>query len=116
FEDEASNWTDGLLERLRRGDRIVVPAHWPVEVSNGLLMALRRKRIRPGQPALFLDEFGRLPIDIEQPLTTPQGKAILDLGEKHGLTIYDAAYFGIGPTPQLPFGTLDHDLRRAAAA
>ena len=24
FEDEASNWTDGLLERLRRGDRIVV--------------------------------------------------------------------------------------------
>ena len=27
FEDEADSWTDGLLERLRKGDRIVVPAH-----------------------------------------------------------------------------------------
>jgi hypothetical protein len=27
FEDEANTWTDGLLERLRQGDRIVAPAH-----------------------------------------------------------------------------------------
>ena len=27
FEDEANAWTDALLERLRQGDRIVVPAH-----------------------------------------------------------------------------------------
>jgi len=53
FEDEASSWTDGLLERLRRGDRIVVPAHWPTEILNGLLVASRRKRIKPDQPALF---------------------------------------------------------------
>ena len=79
-------------------------------------MALRRKRIRPGQPALFLDEFGRLPIDVEPPLTTPQGKATLDLGEKHGLTIYDAAYLELAQRRQLSFGTLDHDLRRAAAS
>ena len=56
FQDEATSWTDGLLERLRHGDRIVAPAHWPTEVSNGLLVALRRNRIRQGQPALFWDE------------------------------------------------------------
>lgn len=27
FEDEANTWTEGLLERLREGDRMVVPAH-----------------------------------------------------------------------------------------
>jgi glyoxylase-like metal-dependent hydrolase (beta-lactamase superfamily II) len=53
FEDEATGWTDSLLERLRNDDRIVVPAHWPTEISNGLLIGLRRKRIKPGQPALF---------------------------------------------------------------
>jgi hypothetical protein len=28
FEDEATNWTEEFLERLRQGDRIIVPAHW----------------------------------------------------------------------------------------
>jgi predicted nucleic acid-binding protein len=42
FEDEASTWTEGLLERLRQGDRSLVPAHWPTEVLNGLLVASRR--------------------------------------------------------------------------
>lgn len=46
FEDEASTLADGLLGRLRQGDRIVVPAHWPTEMPNGLLVASRRKRIK----------------------------------------------------------------------
>jgi predicted nucleic acid-binding protein len=72
FEDEASRWTDELLERLRQGDRIVVPAHWPTEILNGLLVASRRKRIHASQPALFLDEIARLPIEAEPALTTMQ--------------------------------------------
>ena len=52
FEDEASSFTDGLLDRLRHGDQIVVPAHWPTEISNGLLVALRRGRIKAGQSVL----------------------------------------------------------------
>jgi len=43
FEDERSTLADGLLERVRRGDQIVVPAHWPTEILNGLLVAERRK-------------------------------------------------------------------------
>jgi len=34
FEDEATPWTDRLLDRLRNGDTILAPAHWPTEVSN----------------------------------------------------------------------------------
>ena len=62
FEDEASTLADKLLDRLRQGDRIVVPAHWPTEISNGLLVASRRKRIKADQPGLFWDELARLPI------------------------------------------------------
>ncbi len=114
FEDEASSWTDGLLERLRQGDRIVVPAHWPTEILNGLLVASRRKRIKTGQLGVFWDELARLPIETEPALNAVQAKTILALGEKHGLTVYDAAYLELAHRRQLPLGTLDTDLRKAA--
>jgi predicted nucleic acid-binding protein len=116
FEDEAGSWTDGLLERLRRGDQVAVPAHWPAEVLNGLLVAARRKRIRTGQPALFWDELARLPIEVEPALTASQAKAVLALGEKHSLTVYDAAYLELAHRRRLALGTLDTDLRAAAQA
>jgi hypothetical protein len=53
FAGEATTWTEGLLERLRQGDRIIVPAHWPTEVANALLMGVRRRRIKSGQPQLL---------------------------------------------------------------
>jgi predicted nucleic acid-binding protein len=114
FEDEASSWTDSLLERLRQGDRIVVPAHWPAEILNGLLVASRRKRIKADQPALFWDELARLPIEAEPALAAMQAKTVLALSEKHSLTVYDAAYLELAHRRQLPLGTLDTDLRKAA--
>ncbi|HLZ13812.1 MAG TPA: type II toxin-antitoxin system VapC family toxin [Candidatus Acidoferrum sp.] len=114
FEDESSTLADALLDRLRRGDQIVVPAHWPTEISNGLLVALRKNRIKAGQPALFWDEPARLPIDTESALSAIAAKAVLAIGEKHGLTIYDAAYLELAQRRNLPLGTLDTDLRNAA--
>ena len=114
FEDEASSVADRLLERLGQGDRIAVPAHWPTEVSNGLLVAERRKRIKAGQAIILWDELSQLPIETEPPLTTLQTKLVLTLGEKHGLTVYDAAYLELAQRRQLPLGTLDGDLRAAA--
>jgi len=114
FEDEASTLADELLERLRQSDRIVVPAHWPTEILNGLLVASRRKRIKSDQPALFWDELARLPIETEPPLVAIQARTVLALSEKHGLTVYDAAYLELAHRRQLPLGTLDTDLRKAA--
>ena len=101
FEDEATSWTDGLLERLRHGDRTIVPAHWPTEILNGLLVATRRKRIKPDQPALFWNELGRLPIETEPSLTAVQATTVLALAERHGLTVYDAAYLGARSSPPI---------------
>jgi len=116
FADEATPWTDGLLERLRRGDRIVVPAHWPTEVANALLMGRRRNRIQPGQPELLWDELAALPIEVEPALSAAQARGVLALSEKHGLTVYDGAYLELARRRQLPLGTLDGDLRKAAQA
>ena len=105
----------GLLERLRQvDDQIVVPAHWPTEILNGLLVAARRKRIKATQPPLFWDELARLPIEMEPPLTASQAKTVLALSEKYNLTVYDAAYLELAHRRQLSLGTLDADLREAA--
>lgn len=116
FEDEANTWTDALLDRLRREDRITVPAHWPTEVSNGLLMGVRRKRIQPHRPALFWDELAVLPIDVEGPLSAGRAKAVLALCQQHGLTVYDAAYLELAQRKGLPLATLDSALMKAASS
>lgn len=114
FEDEATARTDSLLDRLRNGDQIIVPAHWPTEISNGMLMALRRKRIQPDRPALFWNELAALPIEVEPPLSLNQVKAVLTLCQQHGLTVYDAAYLELAKRKELPLATLDSALLDAA--
>jgi predicted nucleic acid-binding protein len=116
FEDEATDRTEEFLERLRQGDRIIVPAHWGAEVANALLMGARRKRVKPEQPRLLWDELWLLPIDTEPALTAVRGKEVLALSEAHGLTVYDAAYLELAHRYGLPLATLDGDLRKAAQA
>ena len=116
FEDEKTDWSEELLERLRQGNRVVVPAHWAAEVANGLLMAVRKKRIKPEQLQLHWEDLGRLPIDTEPALNTARGEEVLAPGEKHGLTVYDAAYLELARRYQFPLATLDGDLRKAAQA
>lgn len=113
FKDEANESTDRLLEKVRLGDRCSAPAHWPLETSNGMLMALRRKRIGPDDPALYWDRFSALPIAVEPPLSPNQAKRVLALSEQHQLTVYDA-YLDLASRKGFALTTLDAALRRAA--
>jgi len=79
FRDEATPWSDGLLQRLRNGDDAHVPAHWPVEVSNAFLSALRRKRVQASDILSYWDDLEKLPITVEAALSPPEAKAVLDL-------------------------------------
>ncbi len=45
FPDEASEYADGVLVALE-GRAILVPALWSVEITNAVLMAERRKRVK----------------------------------------------------------------------
>ena len=114
LKDEETAWTVNLLRRLTTGDQIVVPAHWPIEVSNGLLMATRRKRIPDGRAVLFLDELAILPITVEPALTFAQARAVYALCERHNLTFYDGTYLELARRLSLPIATLDDAIVRAA--
>ena len=116
FEDEATEWTEALLERLQGGEEVRVPAHWPLEVANALLTACRRGRVTAIQVSEFIEDLGALPILLEPPGSPAQWPAILALAERHRLTAYDAAYLELAQRAGLPLATLDEDLQRAARA
>jgi len=116
FAEEATPWTEGLLDRLQGVEEVRVPAHWPIEVMNGLLMAVRRKRIDLGRGGAVCRQFAALPIRIEPPHEPAAWNAVVQVATKHNLTIYDAADLELTLRTGLPVATLDGDLRKAARA
>jgi predicted nucleic acid-binding protein len=116
FAEEATRWTEGLLDRLQAGEEARVPAHWPIEVLNGLIMAVRRKRIDLDRVTRFAGDLAALPIRIEPPHAPAAWNAVIQVAAEHNLTIYDAAYLELAQRTGLPLATLDGDLLKAARA
>ena len=116
FEDEATPWTDALLAKLRAGDEATVPAHWPVEVANALLMAIRRGRISGEKANRFFEDLGALPIRIDPQSGENTFGRVFALAEQFKLTVYDAAYLELAIRESVPLATLDDELREAARA
>ena len=111
FEDEVTEATDVVLDRLR-DDEAAVPAIWPLEVANVLLVAERRDRLSEAQASRFLELLTQLPIEVDD---APHGlAAIVAAGRRHELSSYDASY--LVPAERLgpPLATLDQRLAKAA--
>ncbi|HEY3826632.1 MAG TPA: type II toxin-antitoxin system VapC family toxin [Bryobacteraceae bacterium] len=116
FEEERTPATEALLDRLRSGESAIVPTHWPVEVMNGLITAMRRERIAPETVVRFVRDLTSLHIRVEQCPLSPEWNALMQLATKHRLTAYDAAYLELAVRNKFRLATLDNDLRKAARA
>lgn len=88
---------------------MVVPAHWPVEILNALLMARRRGRLADHHVREFIDDLAALAIRMELAYSGSEWSALPALAETHHLTAYDAGL-------NLSLATLDQDLRRSLSA
>jgi len=114
FTEEATPGTEALLERLRSGDEAIAPAHWPSEVMNGLIMAVRRQRIAFSLVLQFAEALAALPIHIDHPSTPESWDLLLTTAVDTQLTIYDAAYLQLARHSGAPLATLDRELQKAA--
>jgi predicted nucleic acid-binding protein len=116
FEDETTDEIRRLFGRLSTGDSAIVPAHWPIEVSNALIVAQRRQRISPNLCSQYWDRFADLPITVDHPLSVSDVNRVLALSEKHGLTTYDGAYVDLAFRQASGLASLDSSMIRAAKA
>lgn len=91
----------------------IVPRHWPLEMANAFAMAVRRKRMTAGQRRIAIEMVQQLRITVDLSEVDAFGD-LLELAEKHQLTIYDAAYLELALRTGCPLASLDRDLRAAA--
>ena len=113
FEDEASTYTEGVLDQLR-GTQALVPVIWPLEAANVLLIAERRDRLTEAQAAHFAQLLQGLPILVEEADVARTLGPILAVGRAHRVSAYDAAYLELAARQGLPLATQDSRLRKAA--
>ncbi len=113
FEDEKNKYADLVLESLEQA-RAFVPAIWPLEVGNVLLVAERKKRLSEAAAVRFLALLEGLPITVEQETPARMLKEVVSLARKHGLTTYDASYLDLAMRMGTTIATLDASLIKAA--
>ena len=115
FEDEQTKYARNILKRAEH-ITFVVPAIWPVEMVNVLLVNERRKRITPADTARAVTLFNELAIQVDRPPRLQPFDATLLLARAHKLSSYDASYLELALRESLPLATLDEQMRDAANA
>ena len=107
-----------LVERAQ-SDGVLVPAIWPGEVCNSLIVSERRGRFGAHETSLLLGRLLtllRIGVTLDRPDIIMAVEAQFRLARRHGLTAYDASYLELAIRAQLPLATLDRRLGQAAAA
>jgi predicted nucleic acid-binding protein len=104
-----------VRERLR-SEGLCVPAHWPLEVGNGLLAAVRQGRMTLRELEQLMPDLRVLPELVDNQTDDAAWSATLELAQTYHLTTYEAAYLELVLRRDLPLATLDRHLRAAALA
>lgn len=113
FRDEATPLTRAV-SAMSDENVTVVPAHWRVEVANGIVMGERRGRTKPEEVARFADRLRLLEMDVDTLPPEDVIDRILPLARAYRLTVYDTLYLELAGRRGLPLASLDRRLNEAA--
>lgn len=112
--NQATDATRELLIEIRTGATVLVPSLWFFEVANSLLVAVRRKLISPEARDSAVGFFRSLRLVRDDEAADEAMLITLELAQRYGLTVYDAAYLELARRKMLPLATRDHALQSAA--
>ncbi|HTE86990.1 MAG TPA: type II toxin-antitoxin system VapC family toxin [Dehalococcoidia bacterium] len=113
FPDEGGPLTERILDQLLTTGAFV-PAIWPLEVANAVLVAERRSRVTAPMVRRFIEDLESFPITVSAIGQTEVLHEVLNVAREQKLTAYDAAYLELAMREGLPLATLDEQLRNAA--
>jgi predicted nucleic acid-binding protein len=114
FEDETNAYAEAVEDSLLSAVA-VVPALWPLEVGNALLVGERRGRTTEAKVSAFLTLLKSLPIEQDDETALRSWHESLTLARAHRLSVYDSAYLELALRRGLPLATFDQKLKAAAA-
>jgi predicted nucleic acid-binding protein len=116
FEDQATPFTEAILDRLNDGDEAVVAGIWPLELVNIMVVAERRKLVKPAQITAFMEQLGQLTITVDPLRAERVFGDVFEAARRYALSAYDAEYLELAACEALPLATVDRQLRGAATA
>ena len=104
------------LAIIESGTPTYVPAHWCVEVANGLVMAERRNRASQADITEALNLVAAIPVIEDDETARRVGSDTTALARQYGLTIYEACYLELAMRRGAALATSDHALAKAEKA
>ena len=111
--DEFSERADEFLDQLTPSSSFWVPSLWWYEVSNALVMAQKRNRIKEVDRLQAIDLLNQLPLQTDFP-HIEISRYIQELAFSYSITAYDSSYLELGLRKNLGLATFDNRLRKAA--
>lgn len=111
---QSTRETEALLEQVGRGTKLVVPALWPVEVANALLVLERRGKLAADERSEALSALLALDCEVDPGMASLALTQLSQLATELKLSVYDAAYLELALRLKLPLACKDGPLRDAA--
>jgi len=103
-----------MLDAIADGVTLEVPALWPLEVANALIVLVRRGKLREDERQAGLGWLRGLRPRIDHDMASLAFSRLSDLAATQQLSIYDAAYLELAQRRRLVLGCQDGPLRTAA--
>lgn len=116
LEEEHSARAEKLFDKVTEDSSLWIPSLWWYEVANAVVMACRRKRVTEAQGAQAMELLSSLPLQSESPPGPAAAARLVYLANRHGLSVYDAAYLELAERRGVALATYDQDLLKAARA
>jgi predicted nucleic acid-binding protein len=113
YADETTDAVLHLLDTVRVHGAWV-PGLWRWEIANVLQSNVRRKRHSRDFRDEALSSLAMLPVKVDAEADRHAWNDTIHLAERHGLTVYHAAYLEIASRRKIPLSTLDREIIAAA--
>lgn len=115
LEESLTPYATAVFGEIEAGADIYVPHIWPLEVTNALVKAYRRKHISRDELFEYGNRLSSLPIVVDTEEVAGRAfRELLPLAERRQLTTYDSPYVELALRLDLPLATADSNLLQAA--
>ena len=117
LEETQTPYANAVLNSISDGAAVHVPHIWPLEVTNALVKAMRRREITREELFQYVRQLAFLPVqvDLDQVFERTFNE-VLALALRYQLTSYDAAYLELAHRRGFPLAASDGNLLQAARA
>jgi predicted nucleic acid-binding protein len=104
------------LDQSSAGADVHVPAIWPLEVTNALVKAFRRRFISREELFEYAQQLSEVHVLVDGGASQRAFSQILALAERYQLTTYDASYLELAQRLGISIATTDRGMVQAAGA